>query len=262
MNKIWKIVLPGILTLILFFGLDAWAHAASMDRHVFDEADLLTAEEESELEALAEEEYAESGIYMAVITRDDGRDVADVAHDFYEEISAEGIHDALILTVDMTAREFYFIAYNKADHLLTEYELDELYDTLGTYLSNEDFFAGFHVFLADARDLMANDRIRTDEDRTYSEHGSEDEFYHHWGFQLAVAAFIAAGVVGYMAYTAGGTVTVTEETYMDHSASKIRARRDIYLRTVVTKTKRSKSDSNSSGGFGGGISSSSRRGSF
>ncbi len=78
-----------------------------------------------------------------------------------------------------------------------------------------------------------------------------DNIFYLWWVQLIIAGLIAAGIVGYMAYTAGGKVRVTQGTYLDHATSKIRSRRDIYLRTVVTKTKRTKSNNHSGGGFGG-----------
>ena len=59
-----------------------------------------------------------------------------------------------------------------------------------------------------------------------------------------------------MAYNSGGRVTVSEGTYRDFSSSRVVDRRDNYLRTSVTKTRKPSSDNNSSGGgFSGGGSS-------
>lgn len=242
------------------------------ERYIYDEANLLTDEEEMELENLARKVRSQLNVFIAIITKEDGTDVADYASEFYQRIAAQGITDALILTVDMEVREFYFVTHNRADELLYDDELDELYDTLGSYLSAEDFFTAFHAFISAAHDYMLvpdMDESRTGEGYSanpISTSGgtTEDNIFYLWWVQLIIAGLIAAGIVGYMAYTAGGKVTVTEGTYLDHATSKIRSRRDIYLRTVVTKTKRTKSSNHSGGGFGGfsGGSSSSRRGSF
>lgn len=262
MRKLYRIVVAGFLAMVLLFVSDLPVQAASVDRHIYDHADLLTTEEEMELEDLAREVFLQLDVYIAIITKDDGMDVADYSHDFYQQLAAEGIKDTLIVTVDMQAREFYFIAYDLADVLLTDYELDKLYDTFRASLSSEDFFAGFQTFITDARYFIANESTRYEEGSPSTGNVPEDHIFYRWWVQLIGAALIAAGVVGYMAYISGGKVTITEGTYRDHTASKIRARRDRYLRTVVTKTKRSKSNPNGGGGFRGGSSSSSRRGSF
>ncbi len=72
-------------------------------------------------------------------------------------------------------------------------------------------------------------------------------------FQIVVSLVIAGIIVGAMAYNSGGRVTVSQGTYMDFSNSKVINRRDNYLRTSVTKTRKpSNNNKSSGGGFGGG----------
>ena len=68
--------------------------------------------------------------------------------------------------------------------------------------------------------------------------------------QLVVALVIGGIVVGGMAASNGGTMTVNANTYLDERYSGIRARRDDYIRTSVTK-RRKPQETRSSGGGGG-----------
>lgn len=250
-----------IFAIVLFLAGGLMVDAATIDRHIYDDADLLTAEEEAELENLAEQLGFERDIVFVIITKEDGSDVEVYTDDFYDEISQGEPLDALILTVDMSVREYFFKGYYLADSLLTNQDFDRLENTLMNYLSSDDYFSAFYAFIEDAHDYMGVEPEYSGEEAS-SGRTEEENIFYQWWVQLIIAVFIATGVVGYMAYTSGGKVTVTEGMYRDHSASKIRARKDQYVRTVVTKKRRPKS--NSSGGFrgGGGGSFKSRRGSF
>lgn len=68
-------------------------------------------------------------------------------------------------------------------------------------------------------------------------------------FQVILALGAGAVIVGIMVHHAGGKITVNNLTYLDTANSRILARRDTYLRTSVTKTRK---ESSSGGGGGGG----------
>ena len=69
--------------------------------------------------------------------------------------------------------------------------------------------------------------------------------------QLIAALIIGGIAVSVMAVKSGGVMTVNADTYLDSRYSGIRARRDDYIRTSVTKRKKPK-PSEGGGSSGGG----------
>ena len=73
-------------------------------------------------------------------------------------------------------------------------------------------------------------------------------FYLSIWFQLLAALAVGGISVGAMVSGSGGKVTTNAGTYADRAHMGIRARRDDYIRTSVTKRKKPESSGGSSGG--------------
>lgn len=67
-------------------------------------------------------------------------------------------------------------------------------------------------------------------------------------FQIAASLGIAGIAVGIMAYSSDGRTTVDAGTYQDSGSTRIIDRRDIYLRTSVTKRRKPSNNNSSRGG--------------
>ncbi len=239
-----KIIL--ILILIFSIGLNP-IEATPQKQRVYDYANLLESSEIEELEAMAEKYSIKRETDFVILTTDNtnGKDVVKYMEDFYDNM-ALGYNkphgNTAIITIDMQHREVYLAGFYKAETYLSDYRLDLIRDKITPYLSNGDYYKAFSKFIKLGYKYMGMEP-NVDPDNI---------LFNLW-FQIVVSLVIAGIIVGAMAYNSGGRVTVSQGTYMDFSNSKVINRRDNYLRTSVTKTRKpSNNNKSSGGGFGGG----------
>jgi len=199
------------------------------------------------LEAMAEKYSIKRETDFVILTTDNtnGKDVVKYMEDFYDNM-ALGYNkphgNTAIITIDMQHREVYLAGFYKAETYLSDYRLDLIRDKITPYLSNGDYYKAFSKFIKLGYKYMGMEP-NVDPDNI---------LFNLW-FQIVVSLVIAGIIVGAMAYNSGGRVTVSQGTYMDFSNSKVINRRDNYLRTSVTKTRKpSNNNKSSGGGFGGG----------
>lgn len=236
--------------------------AAETKKLVYDEAGLLSADEQQAISALALQYGAERETDFIIVTSNNAgnADVMKMTQDFYDE-HAPGYDkphgNAAILMLDMRNREIYLAGFYKAETYLDSERLDKIRDRIAPYLTNGDYALGFEIFIETAHRYMG-----------FSPGVNPDNILFQLWFQLAVSLVLAGIVVGVMAYHSGGRVTVHRKTYEDSAASGVLSHRDQYLRTTVTKRKieRNSGGGGRSGGgggvTGGGHSHSGSRGSF
>ena len=181
------------------------------------------------------------------MTTDDpkGKDVVKYMEDFYDDMALgyDKPHgNTAIITIDMENREVYLAGFYKAEKYLSDYRLDLIRNKINPYLSSGDYYIAFEKFIKIGSKYMG---IKPNVD-------PENILFNLW-FQIVVSLGIAGIIVGSMAYSSGGKVTVSQGTYMNFSNSKVVNRRDNFLRTSVTKTRKpSNKSSSGGGGFGGG----------
>ena len=239
-----KIIFFTILIFVLSIVL---VEATSQKQRVYDFANLLEAEEVEKLESMAEKYSEKRETDFIILTTDNtqGKDVVKYMEDFYDDnaLGFDRPHgNTAIITIDMEHREVYLAGFYKGEEYLSDYRLDLIRHKITPYLSNGDYYKAFSKFIKLGYKYMGM-KPTVDPDNI---------LFNIW-FQIIVSLIVAGVIVGSMAYNSGGRVTVSEGTYRDFSSSRVVNRRDNYLRTSVTKTKKPSSNNNSSGGgFGGG----------
>ncbi|MEK3885004.1 TPM domain-containing protein [Paenibacillus sp. PL2-23] len=225
-------------------------HAAESDSRskqlVFDQADLLDAEQESRLEEQASRYGAERQTDMVIYTtlNEAGADVMKLTQDFYDEqgFGYDKRHgNAVVVTVDMYHREVYLAGFYKGQEYLDDNRLDRIRSRMTPKLTAGDYEGAFLVYIQTAHRYMG-----------YEPGVNPDNIVFNVWFQAAVAAVIAWLVVWRLTASAGGKVTVHRRTYENASTSGVTGRQDMYVRTTVTKQRIPRSNGGAGGGGRGG----------
>lgn len=205
--------------------------------HVYDDADLFSQTERRKLEDYLEKMGKKAGAGIYILTSDDsGNGTSDkYSEDFYDTGYDENTIDknAVILHIDMEERYVNIQAYGESqakipdnigekiiDAIFNDLRAGEYYDACITYADKVEYYINYVPFYLKA-----------------------------W-FQLLAALVIGGISVSVMAAESGGKMTANAATYTDRAYTGIRARRDDYIRTSVTRRK--KPESSSSGRSGGG----------
>lgn len=265
------------------------AQTFDREHYVYDNAQLLTDDEEAELQQLASELGEERDTAFLIITLEDtdGKDIVQYVEDFYDEHGPgydQPHGNTAILAIDMNERDVYLAGFKKAEQYLDDGRLDMIRDEITPDLSDGQYFEAFSGFLNNAYEYMGyepGDGPGQSGSSGYTDYGSggiddgynaheydsgvnPENIFFQWWFQLIISFVMAGGVVGIMAYRSGGRVTVDAQTYMDKSRSKVISSYDTFVRRTVTRQKKPSSNTNSGGGgiTGGGHSHSGSRGKF
>jgi len=237
------------------------AFAAEPKRMVYDDANLLDADERLLLESAAAKhaEKRDTDFIIYTTKNENNVDVVKLTQDFYDnkKLGYDKPHgNAVILTMDMKNREVYLAGFYEAERLLDDGRLDKIRNKITPKLTEGNYYSAFSQYMSTA------DRYMGFEPGT----NPDNIIFNGW-FQLAVAFFIALFIVWGMKANAGGRVTVNAGTYANAGTSGIIDKHDIYLRTTVTKKPIPKPSSSGGGRGGGGTTSgghshSGSRGSF
>lgn len=271
------------MILFAFFFLLSWSNPVFADvphqkQFIFDNANLLTEEQITELEALSEELSMESETALIILTADgmDGKVIEDYMGDFYDE-EAPGYEqphgNTAILTIDMETRDFYLTGFKKAEIYLNDDRLDEIRDIIVPSLRNGDYFQAFSTFIELTHDFMLTEPENEEVDpappnaHTNNNTGGEsDSSYNNrytkeveltWIDVLVASIVLSAIIVGIMLLFNRVKIKVNPGTYLNRNSSGVLQKRDQFVRQTVTKVKKpsNNSNNNSGGGFssGGGI---------
>lgn len=183
--------------------------------YVYDYADLLTTEEEAELQNYAETFKSEWKMNFLVVTTDDadGKSSMDYADDFYDARFPEDTEaDGILYLIDMDNREIYLSTCGTAIRYLTDSRIDRILDEAFEDVADGDYYETFVTFFDETGDYL-NQGIPSDQYNDDTETGERDYYYDSYEepkritmteFLIALAAALAA---------AGGTVSFIVAKY-------------------------------------------------
>jgi len=205
--------------------------------YVYDDAGLLSDAQKDSLSERLKERGKEAGCGLYVVTCNEpgGRTGDQYLEDFYDNGYDTGQIDvdAVLIYVDMKNRYVNVQAYGKTQEKISDRICDKIIDALYDDLHYGDYYSAFLTYADKVEDYMNYVPI----------------YLRAW-VQLLAALVIGGASVAGMAASSGGRMTVNADTYLDSRYSGIRAKRDEYVRTSVTKRK--KPEVSSGGGGGGG----------
>ncbi|WP_340084724.1 TPM domain-containing protein [Siminovitchia sp. FSL H7-0308] len=233
-----------LLSLLVF--TTAAANSSEKQR-IYDDAGLLSESEVKKLEALAKKYGAKRNTDFIILTtnNEEGKDTKKLTQDFYDQ-QAPGYDkpngNTVMLTLDMKKRNVYVVGFYKGKKYLDNERADLVRKKITPDLSDGHYDKAFQSFIKTSSKYMG---FRPGVN-------PENLFFNGW-FQIIASLGIALAAVGIMAFNTGGRVTVNARTYHDQENTKVKQRKDQYIRTKTTKRRKpSNKNSGGSAGFGGG----------
>lgn len=227
-----------ILTaLLLLAGMPCTVYANG--QKVADQADLLTEEEENQLqERLAEiSNRYQCDVVAATTNSFDGKDRQTYTDDYYYE-SGYGYGknlDGIILMVNLNAREFHYATRGSAIRIFTDRRLEQIDDVVTPYLSSGEYAKAFLKYADMAEKYL----------KLAAEGESEDGLSE--GTQLLIAVIIGAVVTGIVLLILFGQMRTVRpkgyaKEYVRARSFRVTGARDLYLYRTVSKHRIEKND--------------------
>ena len=152
-----KIITLGLVILLLFGMPFALAQQAA----IVDNADVLSASQESALSDKIDGMYEDYGIQVMLYLVNDGLDMYSLrvaAADAYE---ARGFkdEDGIIMALDTASRKYYFVTAGAGRTIFGESALDELEDAVVPYLRSNSFAYGVTAFVNETDDILGRSSL-------------------------------------------------------------------------------------------------------
>lgn len=250
-----------IIIMIIFTILSIYTVMAEekTSQKIYDFAELLTVQQIEEMESISNEYSEKRQVDIIILTTNStqGKGAQKYMEDFYDEngLGYDKPHgNTAILTIDMENREVYVAGFYKGKEYLDNTRCDLIRKKITPDLSEGNYYEAFNSFIELSYRYMG---IRPGVN-------PENVLFKLW-FQVLASMIIAGASVMVMAYRSGGKDTTVSGTYLNEKNSKITDKRDIYVRTEITKHKKPSDNDNDNNGGGvssGGHSHSGSGGSF
>ena len=282
MKRLFSILL--LFPILLSLSLAALASENNIP-YVIDNADLLTAEEESMLDQHIRSYQAELQLDIVIVSTygTDGKGVQAYADDFYDEngYGCGSSNSGILLLIDMESREWYMSTCGDAIYIFTDYGLDELGQTILPWLSDGEYYRAFLAWLSALPSYVKayNNRSPIDgfvpPDEYESPNGEEIYYYDdHVGipvrpFPIGLIVGLVAAVITILVMRSQMNTAKLQKSaanYLKDGSFHLRRRSDMFLYSRVSR--RAKPKENTSGGgssvhrSSGGVSHGGRGGRF
>ncbi len=220
-----------------------------------DEADLLSAYEESELLSKLEKISNKRECEVAVVTMStlDGKDIVEAADDYYDYNGyGYGADDSgVLIMIDMDSREIAITTYGYGITAFTDYQIDRIIDEVSDHLSDGEYYKAFKKYADMCDDTIES--ARNGEIYDYDSAEAEDNFILSVLISVIigiVAAFLGTGVMKGKLKSVRSKPAAKE--YVKKDSLNLAVSKDVFLYKRTTKTKRE--SSSSGGGRSGGSS--------
>lgn len=241
-RKILTILLCVILVSLLMLP----AAADSQLPRIVDNADLLTAEEEQQLEDAAYDFCAQYSLDIVILTVDslNGKPIAAFADDYYDE-NGYGVgtdYSGLLLVVAMSERELYISTCGDAINRLNDRELDDIISNISLPLSDGNYYDAFEMFFG-----FVSLSVDYDPGRISDTSGTEPQI--NWLLSVLIGIVAAAITVFIMVSTMNTKrPKYSAGDYVKSGSYDLYRRHDMFLYSQVSKVRRQQ---NNGGGHGG-----------
>ena len=235
-----------IMMLLVLFIQSVNPTMAEGNRKIYDDAELLTAEEQAELTALSDQYSTERQVDIVILTTNgtNGLDIQTYMGDFYDEkgLGYDKRHgNTVLLTIDLGNRDVYVAGFYKGETYIDNQRAELIREKITPDLSAGYYYDAFHSYIELSHEYMG------------IEPGvNPDSILTKLWFQLVVSIGIAGIIVTLMVYRSGGRMTTSGGTYLDASHSAVTQRSDHYIRTDISKVKKPSNNSSGGGGRTGG----------
>lgn len=282
MKRLFSILL--LFPILLSLSLAALASENHIP-YVIDNADLLTADEESMLDQHIRSYQAELQLDIVIVTTygTNGKGVQAYADDFYDDngYGCGSSNSGILLLIDMVSREWYMSTCGDAIYIFTDYGLDELGQTILPWLSDGEYYRAFLAWLSALPSYVKayNNGSSIDgfvpPDEYKSPNGEEIYYYDdHVGiparpFPIGLIVGLVAAIITILVMRSQMNTAKLQKSavnYLKDGSFLLRRRSDMFLYSRVSR--RAKPKENTSGGgssvhrSSGGVSHGGRGGRF
>lgn len=174
-----------LMMLCLCVSLFAGFEVSAEENYVYDQADLLTEDEELELQSRAEVMKDTWEMNFVVVTTDnaEGKTSMEYADDFYDVHFPEGSEeDGMLYLLDMDNREIYLSTSGLAIRYLTDGRVESVLDEAFECVADGDYYGTFRAFFDASENYLYegipdgqyNYDVNTGEIDYYEEDSEED----------------------------------------------------------------------------------------
>lgn len=253
MKRVLSVLLVSLLLLCLILPVSANEYPL-----VSDMENLLTPEEVQSLSDAALGLKQEYGIHPIIVTVPSflGKSAQDFADDYYDEFSDS--EDGVLFLLSMEQREWYISTAGSMIYALTDYGIQQIGEGAISYITQGDYYGGFRYFLDSLPaylDALA-DGSPIDGYADYSGdyyHGDAEETVYYEDsspnfFLSLIIGLAAGGITVFVMYRMMDDKNKQRgaAAYMKEGSFHLHTRRDIFLYSNVSKTR--KQQNTSSGG--------------
>lgn len=252
-QKIVSLVAIGLLLLSLLL-----CGYSSLEEKVFDDADLLTEQEEQRLQEDIVKLAEKMSLDIVVVTTDDaqGKSAQAYADDFYDDHHFGYEQDdgsGILFLIDMDNREFYISTAGQAIAEFTDWEMEEILygDEIYPYLADGQYYQACRGFLSCVEEYGQNKEVAQNgyydtEEEVFVDYTPQEIQQNRKKAAIAEAlsakkvaarlllamVFGAAGV-GIMVVNVRSQKTPNGRVYVKPGSEYIRDRRDHKINTTV-----------------------------
>lgn len=242
MRKWYTYIVIAVIGIFGVFGAFAQTAAASEAYPgVYDDAELLSDEEEAELSSKIQEIEAEKSYHVLVVTTEDtlGKETAAYADDFFEEHNGDGVTGSGILfLIDMQNRQIYISTSGEAViRAYTDKKIDKMLDRIFEKVADGNYYKACDVFLEDVSSYVPKEVA---EEKGVEEEG-ESGGISIWALLLG-SIIIGRIIVFFMTLNRGGKVVAGVNDYFAAGAAQEVIHRDQFVNRMVTRRKIEKDD--------------------
>ncbi|MCR5004344.1 MAG: TPM domain-containing protein [Clostridiales bacterium] len=246
-------ILTCLFTVLLLHPI--FLHAEVTGQRVYDEADILSEEEEIRLEQLCKSYADETHMDFVILTTDDAQSKTSeaFADDFYDEggfgyDKPQG--NGVLFLIDMDNREICISTCGDAIYYMTDKRIDEVLEAVYESVSVGDYGGGCKTFLQKTAAFLKSDPYaRPTLKQRMLASLKRSPIY------IAIAAVVACVYGGSLKRSRAYRNTTNFTTYQDRGNFHLVQREDFFLRETTT-TRRIVTDTGrgSGGGHSGGSS--------
>lgn len=246
MKRFHNVIIASIICFLFIPFITTGVQAATETKQrIYDEADMLTADEIAKLEKLSEKYSKKRKTDFIILTTKEGFNEEELIKYMQETVDEKEFGydnkdgNAVIMTIDINSREVNIAGFGEAEKKLSSERAKLVRLKITPYLSTDDYMGAFDSYIKTSSKYM----------NFIGKLDPSNPLYKS-GVQVIIALIIGGSVVGMMLYRSSAKITTTARTYQDIENTRMLQQEDRYIRTTVTKTR--KPQNNSSGGGGGG----------
>lgn len=238
--------------------------------YVYDEADLLSEQDEEELNKKCKQASEECEIDVVVVTTDDvkGKSTRRFAEDFIVQKNI-GYEDddrveksAVLFLIDLDNGETYIVTTGMGILCIEDEDIETILDQIYLYIRT-DYYLACSAFVDKTVDIVDDNMqgyVGEYKDKWVEWSGDYNEFEKKYVEDhenteirrlkdpvncLIISVIIGIVSVSVMALNNRAKMTVNGATYMDRNEMKVNVHDDRYIRTTTTKTRINNSSSGS-----------------